>query len=66
MWTDLTEGGISMDSKKVNAENVKEQKDLTKALSDEDLSQVAGGDNPFEDVPRVPLQPIDDKLRNNG
>ena len=55
-----------MDSKKVNSEKVNEQKEITEKLTDEDLSKVTGAGNPFEDVPRVPLQPIDDKLRNNG
>lgn len=55
-----------MDSKKVITEKAEEQKDMVNKLSDEDLSKVVGGDNPFEDIPRVPLQPIDDKLRNNG
>ena len=27
-------------------------------LSEEELDQVAGGGNPFEDIPRVPPQPI--------
>jgi hypothetical protein len=37
-----------------------------KEISTDDLAEVAGGESPFEDVPRVPVKPIDDKLRNNG
>ena len=36
------------------------------ALNDELMDQVTGAGNPFEDVYRVPTQPIDDDLRNNG
>lgn len=35
-------------------------------LSVDDLDQVAGGDDPFADIPRVEPQPIDDELRKNG
>ena len=27
-------------------------------LDDNDLDKIAGGDNPYEDYPRVPTQPI--------
>jgi hypothetical protein len=46
-----------------NTENVQEE---TKELGTEALEKVAAGGNPFQEVPRVPLQPIDDKLRKNG
>ena len=35
-------------------------------LDDETMDQVSGGGNPFEDIPRVPTQPIGDEPRNNG
>ena len=37
-----------------------------KDLSLEALDEVSGGGNPFDDVPRVPTNPIDDELRENG
>ena len=40
--------------------------DEAKELAMDDIDQVSGAGNPFEDVPRVPLKPIDDKLRENG
>jgi hypothetical protein len=46
-----------------NTENVQEE---TKELGTEALENVAAAGNPFQDVPRVPLKPIDDKLRKNG
>ncbi len=36
------------------------------ALDLNDLNQVSGSGDPFEDVPRVPENPIDDDLRNDG
>ena len=36
------------------------------ALSDDLLEQVAGGENPFGEIPRVPEQPIDPELRQDG
>ena len=35
-------------------------------LTDEDLDQVSGAGNPFDEIPRTPTQPIDDELRKNG
>lgn len=35
-------------------------------LAKETLEQVTGGGNPFDKVPRVPVNPIDDELRENG
>lgn len=32
----------------------------------EDLAEVSGGGNPFDNVPRVPEQPIDEELRRKG
>lgn len=37
-----------------------------KDLSLDALDEVVGGGNPFQDVPRVPTNPIDDELRENG
>ena len=34
-------------------------------LSDDELDAVAGGDDPYEDYPRVPTQPID-PIRGRG
>jgi len=36
------------------------------ALEPNELSQVAGGGDPFADIPRVPENPIDDELRKDG
>ena len=33
-------------------------------LSEDELVAVAGGENPFGDVPRVNVKEIDDRLRN--
>lgn len=35
-------------------------------LDDAALDEIAGAGNPFANIPRVPTQPIDDNLRNNG
>ena len=32
--------------------------DAIQELSDDDLDKIAGGDNPYEDYPRVPTQPL--------
>ena len=32
--------------------------DAMQELDDDDLDAVAGGDNPYEDYPRVPTQPL--------
>ena len=51
-------------------ENVKEkgkEPDLEQFdVSPDQLSGIAGGANPFADMPRVPLQPIDPGLRENA
>ena len=39
---------------------------VVEALSDDVLDQVTGAGNPFENIPRVPTQPIDDELRQDG
>ena len=53
----------------------KKEKDLKNSVQKEEngfenlyedaLEQVNGAGNPFEDIPRVPTQPIDDDLRDN-
>lgn len=35
-------------------------------LTDDELDQVNGAGNPFENIPRVPLQEIDDELRDKA
>ncbi len=35
-------------------------------LPDDVLENVTGAGNPFENVPRVPTQSLDDNLRENG
>lgn len=35
-------------------------------LAEDALDQVSGAGNPFEDIPRVPTQPIDDELRDKA
>ena len=35
-------------------------------VAEEELENVAGGTNPFGDLPRVPNQPIDPNLRENA
>ena len=39
---------------------------VMEALSDELLDEVSGAGNPFDKVPRVPTQPIDDGLREDS
>lgn len=53
-------------SKEENLQNQigQEEKNAEK-LSNDQLDQVNGAGNPFEDIPRVPTQNIDDDLRNN-
>lgn len=38
---------------------------IKEELSDDELDKVAGGDDPYEDYPRVPVQPID-PIRGRG
>ena len=61
-----------MKDKKIK-ETIKETKDLAEKavnamqkLSEDELNDIAGAGNPFVKVPRVPTQPIDDDMRNNG
>ena len=39
---------------------------LAEAIPEEVLDKVAGAGNPFDKIPRVPTQPIDDDLRENA
>ena len=53
------------------AQNAAEQENKTRSsamqeLDDAALDEIAGAGNPFANIPRVPTQSIDDKLRNNG
>ncbi len=41
-------------------------KNGTQELKDEELSDVAGGANPFNGADRVPLQEYDDQARKNS
>ena len=54
----------------LNRENVEKVKDaaekVMEAVPDEVLEQVAGAGNPFENIPRVPTQPIDSDLREDA
>lgn len=53
----------------MNTEKKKPTEELDTAeceITDEELGEVTGGVNPFENIPRVPTKPIDDNLRENG
>ena len=51
---------------KKNLEQVKDTAEkVMEAIPDELLDQVTGAGNPFDDIPRVPTQPIDEELRND-
>ena len=54
-----------MNPNKTEPENNEAVLDEAKELGMDDIDQVSGAGNPFEDVPRVPLKPIDDELRKN-
>ena len=42
------------------------EQDQAVVLDDDSLEEVSGGTNPFADIPRVPNQPIDSNVRENG
>ncbi len=44
----------------------KAAEEAKKALSADDLNKVSGGEDPFEDIPRIEPEPIDDELRKKG
>lgn len=54
----------------LNRENAEKVKDAAEkameAIPDEMLEQVSGAGNPFDNVPRVPTQPIDPDLRDDA
>ena len=50
----------NLEKAKDAAEKVKEM------IPDEMLEKVTGAGDPFADIPRVPEQPIDDGLREDG
>lgn len=39
---------------------------IAETIPEEALDEVAGAGNPFDKIPRVPTQPIDDDLRENA
>ena len=39
---------------------------IAEVLPEEALDKIAGAGNPFDKIPRVPVQPIDDDLRENA
>lgn len=39
---------------------------IAEALPDDMLDEISGAGNPFDNIPRVPTQPIDDGLREDG
>ena len=47
-------------------ETLQQAEQKVEELSEDLLAQVNGAGNPFEDIPRVPTQPIDDKLRDKA
>lgn len=51
---------------KIENKKPEELKDTETDIKLEDLSEVSGGGNPFDNVPRVPEKPIDDNLRQKG
>ena len=54
----------------LNQENLDQVKQTVEKVVDqlpeEVLDKVAGSGNPFDKIPRVPLQPIDDELREDA
>ncbi len=52
---------------KENVEKVKGTAEkVMEAIPDEVMEKVTGAGNPFDKIPRVPTQPIDDELRKDG
>ncbi len=51
-------------------ENVEKAKDVAakvaEVIPEDMLNKVTGAGNPFDKIPRVPTQPIDDELREDG
>ncbi len=53
-----------MENKKLEKQKMVENEVLE--LTQDELAKVSGGDDPFANTDRVPEQPIDDELRNDG
>ncbi len=53
-------------TEKILKEKAQQAEQKLQELEDEQLDQVSGAGNPFENVPRVPLQEIDDELREKA
>lgn len=57
-----------MNSKNTNqqANDAAEKKGAVQDVDLDALAEVIGGSNPFADVPRTNLNPLDPKVRTNG
>lgn len=53
-----------MENKKLDKQEKLEDEVLE--LTQDELARVTGGDDPFANTDRVPEQPIDDELREDG
>ncbi len=47
-------------------DTVKEVEEKMEPLGTEILDKVSGAGDPFEDVPRIPVEDIDENLRKDG
>ncbi|MBE6723777.1 MAG: hypothetical protein E7576_01065 [Ruminococcaceae bacterium] len=54
------------EEKKSVAAAEKTAEEEKKKLSTDDLEKVSGGEDPFEDIPRIEPEPIDEELRKDG
>ena len=52
--------------KEEGKEKMQQMEQQVEELKEEQLKKVNGAGNPFEDIPRVPTQPIDEELRENA
>lgn len=55
---------LIMENKKLDKQEKLE--DVVLELTQDELARVTGGDDPFANTDRVPEQPIDDELREDG
>ena len=55
-----------MNPNTVEPEKKETNQSEAKELDLNELGQVSGAGSPFDDIPRVPVKPIDDELRNKG
>ena len=53
-------------SRTQQANDATEKKGAVQDVDLDALDEVIGGSNPFADVPRTNLNPLDDKVRTNG